>query len=196
MSEELQIVDILLNICIKGCFFSEIIPHLAKRSIKLKTEIEKYFPESMNNIISSIDGSTKYKFFLNGIGTKYFITVYFYFDNICHSMCMKINTQVDSNIVIFPYCSFYGLLTINNNNTINKLIHMLYTGKEEVPTSSQLDVYKRKLWDFMYDKCFGPSIGILYLSICNRYLIPDITKIIIGNILIQEKWNNLGFSCV
>lgn len=42
----------------------------------------------------------------------------------------------------------------------------------------------------MYEKCFAEK-GNLYLSVFDKYLIPDVSKIMVINILIVEKWSLL-----
>ena len=78
--------------------------------------------------------------------------------------------------------------------TFDKIVHYTYTQEIEQPSDQQLDSYKNKLWNHMYNSSFS-DICILLLILCYNFLIPDIKKPIINSILIIEKWNILGFRC-
>lgn len=183
--------ELLINICSSGCkividdswpksTIHKILSHLPKNMICVDMVKKKH----RRTRILSIK-----KISLND-NIENNLQFYFKYD---HKFGIHLWTGIDINISmsVLPHSSKY----LQNQISINKIVHYLYTERLEEPISTQLDSYKKKLWGFMYDECFGTK-GILYLLICDKYLISDITKSVIGNILIIEKWNNLGFGCI
>lgn len=101
---------------------------------------------------------------------------------------------------------------IHNQKKIDNMVHYLYSRTDqpntpncskseykniflnENPALIDFDLHKKIIWDIMYEFCFK-KIGIYYLIICDIYLVSDIRKILINNILRLDKWSNVGFIC-
>ena len=80
----------------------------------------------------------------------------------------------------------YYIYTEKSNWTIEHLDNRVNESEPKSQFASQIEYHKKIFWNYMYDGCFGIS-GLLYLLICNKYLIPDVKKLIINNILTIEK---------
>lgn len=97
-------------------------------------------------------------------------------------------TSTETTIINWGFPHHY----LRNQRLIEKIVHYAYTTYQETPSSIQLDSYKKKMWNIMYDDCIGTK-GMLYILIFNKYLLSDITKKIINTLLIGARWSNLGF---
>lgn len=195
-------INILLDICSKGCIISNIkaapIGSEKYTEILFGSDIKYFFPKQMipNKLPPIIDAVISIK----GIGMS-------------HTLSIMLNLSVDEYInwyptILYPNLSIYKDLSDSDyNENIDKIMYFLYTKhisskinyyripKTNSQSASQIENRKKNFWNYMYNGCFG-KIGVLYLSICNKYLIPDVNKLIINNILTIEKWSNLGFYCV
>lgn len=199
MSEPSNLIKLFINICISGCKITfnnnwpeGLMPisllHLPKTLIYLDT-INKVFPK--NNA-----ADRRCKLSVQGINSTHNIsfTLYHGFDVFNMISTRFLKAQIDSDINISIYDSIYSREYPQNQKSIDKMVHYLYTKSLEEPSTMQLDSYKKKLWDFMYNECFG-SVGIFYLILCEKYLVSDVKKLIIDHVLTIDKWSNLGFYC-
>lgn len=208
-----ELIEILLDICSQGCIISGIgctLGYFDGWSERLlKSDIEEVFPKQMVPVVPDVlPFFIHSSIYIKGIGENHEIEIDWRYVPDKHIECYISNIYFSDfsgspDFSIHSHLSFFDYYDI-----INKVIHHLYTKKFslkqpdgyilkselESPSTSQTDNYKKILWNYMYDKCFG-TMGPLYLLICNKYLVQDIKKIIINNILITEKWSNLGFYC-
>ena len=179
MARTTRLTSILLNICSQGCMIVVGDPKSIKKSACI-FELLHYLPRGMI-FVSNSAVNTNSHLTMKGIDAIRDIHVspdyptYYYLTG---PIGIKIYTK--------PSHPEYHL----NHISIEKLVHFSYEGKAETPTSKQLESYWKKMWNLMYNECFNTT-GILYLSICDNYLVPDIkTKIInelANNILITKN---------
>ena len=188
MTNALEFINLIINICSQGCLI--IISDLFYK--KFEFELLLYLPK---NILYINTKNICRKLSIRGIGSNYTIDMKVrYYLSYCNRYSVKKcwAQNIYPNITISE--SPNHPLHLQNQSIIDKLVHYLYTHNLESPSLAQLDLYKKKLWNFMYDDCFS-TISILCLVLCNEYLVSDVKKIIIGHILTIEKWSNLGFYC-
>lgn len=186
-----KFVETLLSICKQGCIITKINPELWDDYRKERECISTFFPKQMIPDDSQDSMYSTHSFTIKGIGVGDDVRIY------CD--------------IYFKYYYMYWNVTGHSRKyfstedpqSISQLMHYAYTlniiQSPEIITEphilTQLEMYKKNLWNFMYDKCFI-TMGLLYLTICDKYLIPDVKKLIINNILMEEKWTHLGFYCV
>lgn len=226
-AESRQLINILLQICSKGCVLENL-------NVTYITEIEKkyFFPKCMlfrtpievaPILEKDIRPENKLHFLpdtilLRGIGESSSYQLWYgpdsgisYPDTNCLNFVIRgeFNLVHKINIYTSPKHILYG----TNNERMDEIIRHLYppSGYTSSPTNSspargrlsspamlgtkpEIETYRQKLWELMYKECFGFG-GLLYLLICDKYLISDIKKLIINSMLNIDKWAILGFYC-
>lgn len=193
MSDRSEFIDLMISMCNQGCI-------ITTNDLFYKTyRSELYLPKNMLYIDTE---NKKYKLHIQNIGSICTIDMkpkYYSSSNNYINIERKWKSNTNPKIIIYE--SPRDPRHSQNQKSISTLVNYLYTRNLETPSSAQSDLYKKELWNFMYDDCFGTNkycFGtkqILISVIGKKYLILDITKIIVDRILRIEKWSNLGFYC-
>lgn len=184
MSELSNFSKILVDICSHGCkLIVHNIGYGRLGAFYMVSELKSYLPKSMVFFDYLVD-SYESNIMINGIGTN------------CHANISDYCNETGYIYLVVKGSIINELQWGNcyNYTCLDTLIHLAYTNGLEKSLIIPID-YKKNLWNFMYDECFG-KISIMFLILCDKYLISDIKKLIIDLILKIEKWTNLGFYCV
>lgn len=186
MAKPSELIELLLKICGHGCRIYIVYDSHFTRDKQIVDEARKYFPRYMFE--AYCDHSCSFSINVGKINAPKLVKL---------SYCKS-----KKNDYAFLYHNPHFTISESKNSkhyqynqsNIEQLIHYLYISEITRPTQQQIETYRKKLWNSMYIDCFGGQSGMLYLSVCDKYLISDVKKLIIKHILIMGNWNNLGFS--